>query len=65
MRIIVRSEDQIDEVLNATAEATDKGRTGWPGMTYEDGISAALTWLFGESDDNPVFDRQDTPTEVV
>ena len=42
-------EDQIAEAIDAMDEG---GR--WPGMTYEEGVSAALQWVTGETDDAPM-----------
>lgn len=37
-------------------EATDRASlpTQNPGMTYEEGVLAALDWIFGRTDDNPL-----------
>lgn len=52
IRSIVRSEAEIDEVLNKASEAFDEG-SKYPGMSYEDGIRAFAEWLFGDTNDNP------------
>ncbi len=52
----VRSNEEIDDVLNATVEAEATGQSRWPGMTYEDGVAAALRWVLGQSDSNPMED---------
>ena len=36
------TQDEIDDVLNQCMEA---GSSRWPGMTYEQGVAAALRWM--------------------
>jgi hypothetical protein len=48
--------DQIDDQLNKAAEAEETGQSSWPGMTYEQGVDAAIRWMTGESDDLPMED---------
>jgi hypothetical protein len=57
MRVIKRTEEEIDEVLNLASNFVEHGRTSWDGLTYEEGVEAALLWLFGESADNPMIDK--------
>lgn len=55
MRTIVRSDKEIDDVLNKAAEGIEDGSV-YPGMSYEQGIQAFADWLFGDTDDEP-FDE--------
>ena len=48
--------DQIDEVLNWAVEAENKGGSKFPGMTYEQGVRAAIDWLVGNTSDRPDAD---------
>ena len=50
---IVRTEDEINEQRNLAIEGVDSG-SKWPGMSYEQGVEAALAWLLGDSDDAPM-----------
>lgn len=50
----MRPEDEIDEQLNRAAEAEEQGRSAWPGMTYEQGVGAALRWVTHDTDDLPI-----------
>lgn len=50
--LIVRSEKEIDRVLNWAAEGEDEG-THFRGMSYENGIRYMWNWLIGESDEAP------------
>ncbi len=45
---------EIDDVLNQAVEAMDAG-TKWPGMSYEDGVEAAIRWMLGDGP-NPMED---------
>ena len=36
----------IDELLNQCIESEETGVSKYPGMTYEQGIKAAIEWLF-------------------
>lgn len=49
---VKRSSEEIDDVLNWAAEGMDRGAR-FPGMSYEEGIHAALQWVFGFTEDNP------------
>lgn len=54
---IKRTEQEVDEAVNQACENNDAGRSSWPGMSYEDGVAAALLWITGQSDDNPMIDE--------
>lgn len=53
---IVRTEKEINQLLNECAEAEDMGTTKFPGMTYEQGIKEAIEWLSGDSNCYPLTD---------
>ncbi len=55
MPTIVRTEAEIDQVMNFVAEGEDKG-SHYPGMSYEQGIRDMYEWLVGESDCAPSAD---------
>lgn len=48
-------EKEIDAVLNECAESEEQGESKYPGMTYEQGVKAAIEWLQGYGD-NPLVD---------
>lgn len=51
---IVRTDKEIDDVVDgAIKQATEFG-TKWSGMSYEEGIEATIKWLLGHSDVNPI-----------
>jgi hypothetical protein len=54
--LVVRSQADIDTVLNLAHEAADDGVSAYPGMSYEDGIDAMYSWMTGFSDDPPLGD---------
>lgn len=37
--------NEIDDVLNQCSEQEDQGGSRWPGMTYEQGVAAAIRWM--------------------
>jgi hypothetical protein len=49
---IVRTQKEIDRVLNWVAEGEEKG-SHFSGMSYESGIRAGIEWLLGETDERP------------
>lgn len=49
-------DEAIDNVLNLASEQEEKGSTQWSGMTYEQGVKAAILWIVGDSRDNPMED---------
>lgn len=49
---IVRTNKQVNDVLNWAAEGEDRG-THYPGMSFEQGITAMFNWLTGTSDQRP------------
>lgn len=59
MASIIRSKEQIEEMLNRTYKADETGVSIYPGMKYEDGVRAALDWLFSEDDEDPLPPEED------
>ena len=51
---LARSEDAIMDVIDACMEQMNAGGSSVPGMTYEEGVEAALRWAIGESADSPL-----------
>ena len=51
---IVRSEQEIFDLLNLCADAEETGSSIYPGMIYEQGIKAAIEWLVGDIDNHPI-----------
>ncbi len=49
---IIRSEEEINDVLNWVIEAATKG-SHYPGMSYEEGVESMYDWLVGDSDERP------------
>jgi len=52
---IPRTAEEIEDQMQWAAEGVDNG-TRYGGMSYEDGIMAALQWVTGETDDKPDAD---------
>ena len=53
---IVRTEYEIDALLNKCLEAEAEGRTSWPGMSFEEGIKYTIEWLVEEDAAHPLED---------
>lgn len=51
-----RTDDEINDQLNRAMEQEDAGGSRWPGMSYEQGVSAALNWAIGHIEDEPIPD---------
>lgn len=51
---VERSDEEVDKAMNAAGEQRDKGGSRWPGMSYEEGVLAALAWILGQDDANPM-----------
>lgn len=51
-----RSDDEIEEQISRASDSVARGSTRWPGMTYEQGVDAALRWVLGENDEAPMED---------
>lgn len=52
-----RSDEQINEQLNRAAANIARGRSLWPGMSYEEGVDNALRWAMGWIEDAPMEDE--------
>lgn len=55
MFTIKRTEDEINAQLNKAAEGVNDG-SAYPGMSYEDGITAFWDWVTGQTDEPPFED---------
>lgn len=53
---IVRSEQQIWDLLNQCAVAEENGTSKFPAMSYEQGIKNAIEWITGDTEDYPLND---------
>lgn len=56
MPVIIRTEEEIDEVMNFAAQGEDEG-TQYPSASYEEGIRAMYEWLIGDTDCPPSAER--------
>jgi hypothetical protein len=55
----VRSQEEVNEQIDRASDNINKGISKYPGMTYEEGIRAAIDWMSGESDELPMDDDSD------
>ena len=51
-------DEQIDDALEACVEQETRGETRYPGMSYEQGVDAAIRWVVGLSNDHPLEDEE-------
>lgn len=54
--LVVRSEEEVDDLSNRVSEVKDTVGTKWKGMTFEDGIRSTIDWLVGDQDEDPLED---------
>lgn len=51
----MRSQTEIDEQIGRCVDAMESpSGSKYPGMSYEEGVLAAIDWLTGETDDPPM-----------
>ena len=50
------SKIEIEEQIEIATDCEIKGRSKFPGMTYEQGVRNALEWVLGYSDSTPMED---------
>lgn len=50
---MMRTEDEIEELFNEAAVRANEP-TQYPGMTYEQGVFAALEWLKAKMEESPL-----------
>ena len=46
-----KTRNEIDEVIGNCLDQMEQGSSKYPGMSYEEGVEAALRWVTGDSDD--------------
>ena len=51
----MRTKDEMYDQINTATEKQESGE-GFIGMSYEDGVKAALEWAMGNTDDKPMDD---------
>jgi hypothetical protein len=52
---LARTDDEINGQLDLALDGIDNG-SKWPGMSYEQGVEAALLWVTGQDDEKPMED---------
>lgn len=57
MPIQMRPQSEIDDQMNKASDAVDGGGK-WPGMSYEEGVEAALSWVCGLRDEVPMPEEE-------
>lgn len=51
---IIRTEQEIWDLLNQCADAEVTGVSSYPGMSYEQGVKAAIEWIIGDTNEHPI-----------
>jgi len=51
----MRTKDEMYDQIDIATEKQESGE-GFGGMSYEDGVKAALEWAMGDVDDKPIDD---------
>lgn len=51
---MISNEDKIRDQRDAAQDQVIEGRSRWPGMTYEQGVDNALSWVLEETEDGPM-----------
>ena len=51
---VVRKEEEIDKLVSVCHDGIDKEGSKFPGMSYEQGIVAAIEWLRGDMNEHPM-----------
>lgn len=54
--MIVRTEDEMDEVRSQAEDQRATGSTKWAGMSYEDGVAETIAWIVGDNEESPMTD---------
>jgi len=52
------TDDEIEDQISDALEAQNQG-SRWPGMSYEQGVEAALRWALGEEEIPPMNDEDE------
>lgn len=52
--LLVRDQEEVWDMLNRCAEAFDSGQSAFPGMSYEEGVAAAIRWLTERDEPGPL-----------
>ncbi len=50
----IKTEDEMEEVVDRILERSHKQVSRYAGMTYEEGVEDALRWAMGETEDDEV-----------
>ena len=53
---VVRSEEEVNELVGKLIAQQEKGYSKFQGMRYEEGVRAAIDWLVGDTDEDPMAD---------
>ena len=54
---IIRTEQEIFELLDQCNDAVNISTSVYPGMSYEQGVKAAIEWIIGDTDEHPINEK--------
>ena len=58
---VSRPQEEIDDVIDWASEAEANGMSHFHGMSYEEGVDAALRWVLEETNDLPIAEPLGRP----
>ena len=58
---MLRNTEELNDEIYRAMPWVDAGTTAFPGMTYEQGVEAALRWAIGKESERPI--EEDYPDE--
>lgn len=53
---VQRTDEEVNALLYEALERVHTGNSKFSGLSYEEGIVAAIDWLNGDTEDNPMAD---------
>lgn len=56
---VKRTNEEINNVLNSANAWEEKGGSGVPGMSYEQGVKMGIDWILGDNNDPPIESEPD------
>jgi hypothetical protein len=56
MVVVLRSDEEVRELLGEVSRLIELGESRFAGMSYEEGVDGAVRWLTGQSDEHPMAD---------
>lgn len=58
MAELARTDEEIQQQISEALTTARLGQSRWRGMSYEQGVVAALEWVTGDEDEAPMEDGE-------